>query len=235
MLIELLAAGAVALAVWHVVPSAGSVRMLSLSTADEKRDFDLRTWLSARGARARRSDPQRRLVQGLRALAAELASGSAPVTALERSAGEPPLWPRALAAAHFGESVDNGLRQDAHDNPKLAQQLRQLAACWSVGVAHGSGLASSIDRLSLSVQAQFELRDVLRSELAAPRATSRMLSLLPAIGITLGYLLGADPIGWFLGSPIGAIVLAAAVGLTGIGVVWSRRIVARVDLALSQG
>jgi tight adherence protein B len=235
VLIEFLAAGAVALAVWHAVPSAGSVRMRALGGTGGTQDFDLRTWLSVRGWRERRSDPQRRFVQGLRALAAELASGSTPVIALERSAGEPPLWPRALAAAHFGEAVESGLRQDARDNPKLAQQLRQLAACWSVGVAHGSGLASSIDRLSLSVQAQFELRDVLSSELAAPRATSRMLSLLPVVGITLGYLLGADPIGWFFGSPIGASVLAAAAGLTGIGVVWSRRIVGRVDHALSQG
>lgn len=235
MLSALIAAILISVAVWQLVPSAGTVRMRALRAAQPAEEFDLRTWWAARGSRSAQSEPQRRFIHALRALAAELASGSTPITALERAAGEPPLWPRALAAAHFGESVDSGLRHDAKENPKLSPQLRQLAACWSVGVTHGAGLASSIDRLSLSVQSQFELRAVLRSELAAPRATSRMLSLLPIVGISLGYLLGADPIGWFLGSAIGAVVLTAAIGLTVIGVLWSRRIVQRVDHALIRG
>lgn len=235
MLTAWIAAGCVALAVWQLVPSAGAIRMRALGGDELSREVNPRTWLALRRSRSPGSDPQRRFIHALRALAAELASGSAPTTALERAAGEPPIWPRALAAARFGESVAGGLRQDALANPKLAQQLRQLAACWNVGVTHGAGLASSIERLALSVQSQFELRAVLRSELAAPRATSRMLSLLPIVGMAMGYLLGADPIGWFVGSTVGAMVLAVAVLLTVIGVLWSRRIVQRVDHALVEG
>lgn len=218
-----------------MVPGAGAVRMRSLGPDDEARAVDIAGWLAHRRRRSRGLSPERRLVHALRALAAELRAGSTPRDALERAAGDPPLWPRALAAARFAESVAHGLQHDADDTPRLAAQLRQLAACWSVGTTHGAGLVTSVERLALSVQAQFELRSVLSSELAAPRATMRMLSLLPVIGIAMGYLLGADPIGWFVGSPVGAVIALVAAALTGAGVVWTRRIVARVDHALSQG
>ena len=235
MLTEVLAAVLVAAAIWVMVPSAGAVRMQALGVRDAANPIDIRTWLATRAKRSGKLSPERRLVHALRALAAELSSGGTPVKALERAAGTPPLWPRALAAAHFGESVPRGLIHDAQDTPHLDAQLRQLAACWSVGTSHGAGLVTSIERLALSVQSQFELRAVLNSELAAPRATMKMLSLLPLVGITMGYLLGADPIRWFLGSTLGAVIVIIAVLLTFIGVMWTRRIVQRVDQSLSRG
>jgi len=209
--------------------------MRRLGGADGASGFDIRAWLSGRARRSGAMTPERRLVHALRALAAELSAGSAPADALERAAGDPPLWPHALAAARFGESIPRGLQQDAAATPALAAQLRQLGASWSVGVAHGAGLVASIERLALSVQAQFELRSVLSAELAAPRATMRMLSALPLVGVAMGYLLGADPIAWFLGSSVGALIVATAVALTIAGVVWTRRIVRRVDRAMSRG
>jgi len=229
--------GAVCLgfAVWWMVPSAGQVRMRRLEGTDDTSGFDIRTWFLARTQRSGAMNPERRLVHALRALAAELSAGSTPADALERAAGDPSLWPHALAAARFGESIPQGLQRDATATPAVAAQLRQLSASWHVGAAHGAGLVTSIERLALSVQAQFELRSVLNSELAAPRATMRMLSALPLVGVAMGYLLGADPIAWFLGSSIGGLFVAAAVALTIAGVVWTRRIVQRVDRAMSRG
>ena len=72
----------------------------------------------------------------------------------------------------------------------------------------------------------------LRSSLAGPQATARMLALLPVLGIGLGYLLGADPITWFVTDPLGIPVLLAGALLTGAGVLWTRRITGRVEAAL---
>lgn len=229
MVIALAAALFVGTAVFLAVPDISAVRVRSLDPTRSGSWSGHRTAPVLRSLRKRRQDSQRRLVHALRALASELNAGSAPLVALERTAGEPPLWPRALAAARFGESVHHGLLQDAKADQRLASQLRQLAACWRVGIAHGAGLASSVERLALSVQSQFELRDLLDSEMAAPRATARMLSLLPVVGIAMGYLLGADPLRWFLGSQIGVVVLAGALALTVAGALWTRRIVRRVD------
>ena len=69
-------------------------------------------------------------------------------------------------------------------------------------------------------------------QLAGPRATARMLSGLPLIGIALGMLLGADPVGFLLGSPVGLGCLVTGVVLTAVGMWWTNRIAARVEAQL---
>ena len=230
MLTAVIAGALVALSVWLIVPATSLARLGALHGGHVP-DGDLVQRLLHRRASDQPSAPER-LAVGLRTLAAELRAGCTPIEALERAAGSPPLWPKALAAARFGEPVDVGLLHDARLSKELAGQLRQLAACWQVGVIRGSGLALSVERLALSLRSQRELHATLRSELSAPRATSRMLALLPVIGVLMGYLLGADPISWFLGSTAGLMVLAIAVLLTVIGTVWTRRIVSNVERGL---
>ena len=185
-----------------------------------------------RSRREHRSTPKQAFVRDLRALASELRSGTVPQTALTRAAGKQVLWPRALAAARFGDSVEDGFMRDALENRELASFLRQLAACWRVSLSQGAGLASSIDRLAQGVQAQIELQATLDSELAAPRATGRLLALLPIVGVGMAYLLGADPLAWFVGTVAGGLTFGLALVLTVLGALWSRRIVRRVEVGL---
>lgn len=223
----LLAGFMIAIAVWMVIPSKSRQRLMSVHGHE----------LIGRDAiasviRRRRGSEQshaKKLSAALRSLSSELRAGASPAEALARAAGNPPMWPNAVAAARLGESVDAGLMMDASRNPDLSSPLRQLAACWHVGVTRGSGLAVSVERLALSLRTQQELQTTLRNELAAPRATSRMLAFLPVVGIGMGYLLGADPIAWFLSSSVGAVVLALALVLTITGAAWSRGIVRRVE------
>lgn len=221
---------AIALAVWLVIPSVSQQRVMSVHGRDPaSRDLLATAW-----SRRRRTGPSRteKLGAALRTLSSELRAGATPGEALARAAGEPPLWPNALAASRFGEPVDAGFMADAEQDRELATSLRQLAACWHVGVTRGSGLAVSVERLALSLRAQHELQSTLRNELAAPRATGRMLAFLPVVGVAMGYLLGADPIMWFLGSSVGAMIFAVALALTIAGTVWTRRIVQRVERGL---
>lgn len=230
MLITVLAAMSMAAAVWFLVPPTAQQR-LRLVHGDDSRSADAVAEFLQRRKR-RDPTPSERMAAALRALASELRAGGAPNEALARAAGSPPLWPHALAAARVGEAVEVGFEADAVSDPDLAGAMRQLAACWHVGVTRGSGLAMSVERLGLSLRAQRDLHTTLRNELAAPRATSRMLAFLPVVGVAMGYLLGADPIAWFLGSPMGALVLSIAVALTVVGTVWTRRIVHRVERGL---
>lgn len=221
---------AIGLAVWAVIPSTSQQRVMAVhGRLQSGRDL-----VALMSDRRRRLAPTsfERLAAALRTLSSELRAGSTPGEALSRAAGSPPIWPNAIAASRFGEPVDRGFMRDAENNPAIAPALRQLAACWHVGVTRGSGLAVSVERLVLSLRAQQDLTRTLRNELAAPRATSRMLAFLPVVGVAMGYLLGADPVAWFLGSSAGAVVLATAVALTVVGSVWTRRIVQRVERGL---
>lgn len=227
----LLGSVALAIATFMIIPRPNRITVVFGRTVDANGPDSIMGFLRSR--RERRSTPQQDFARDLRALASELRSGSAPHTALTRAVGEQVVWPRALAAARFGDSIDEGFLRDAHDNRLLASYLRQLAACWRVSAAQGSGLALSIERLALGVQSQIELRATLDTELAAPRATGRLLAFLPLVGVGMAYLLGADPLAWFAGTLAGAITCGLALSLTVIGALWSRRIVRRVEAGLN--
>lgn len=177
------------------------------------------------GAVARR---RRRAIEACAALSAELRSGRPMRTGL--LAALEGVAPHAMAAARWGGDVPEALRRDAADGG--VPLWRSVAACWEVAESSGAGLAASLDRLTAGARAAEEIRVQLAAHLAAPRATARMLALLPAIGLLLGVSLGADPVGWLLGTGIGRMCLAGGLILTGLGLWWVRRIAASVERAL---
>ena len=169
-----------------------------------------------------------RLIDALAALDAELKSGQPPNSALVRAADEPPLWPAALAAVRIGGDVGQALRVDAQSLPLLGH----LAACWEVASHSGSAMSASVRQLLQSSRQNEELRATLEAELAGPRATAKILSGLPLIGLMLGIMLGADPVGWLVGTPIGWGCLVTGLLLTAIGATWSQRMVRGVERLL---
>ncbi len=235
------AAVAVALAgaaTWVVVGSPSAQRLRTLVGPPDQPTAATRVrtlMLAAAGrvgfgpaSRRRRGRDRAATIEALGALAAELAAGQPPATALVRAAGEPPVWPHATAAVRMGGEVPAALRLDGTGRPAL----RQLAACWQVAAQTGSGLASSVDQLARSSRRAEQVRGELEAQLAAPRATARLLAGLPLVGVAFGVLLGADPLGWLLGSAAGRLCLAGGVALTVAGAWWTGRIAARVERLL---
>ena len=64
------------------------------------------------------------------------------------------------------------------------------------------------------------LTQVVNSELAAARATGKVMAVLPGCGIGIGYLLGGDPARWLLAAPMGWTCLLSGVVLACAGVLW---------------
>ena len=64
-------------------------------------------------------------------------------------------------------------------------------------------MSSTLDQVATSLSADQELNRVVNSELAAARATSKVMAALPPCGIGIGYLLGGDPARWLLAGPAG--------------------------------
>lgn len=180
------------------------------------------------GARRRRSQARVRVIQSLGALAAELEAGQPPPVALARCAGEPSAWPVACGVAVLGGDIAAALVVDGQRQPVL----RQLAACWQVAADSGSGLAAAVARLAESARAAEDVRVDLEAQLAAPRATARLLAVLPLVGVGFGLMLDADPLAWLLGSGPGRLCLVAGALLTAIGTWWTGRIAAAVERQL---
>ncbi|WP_396021295.1 type II secretion system F family protein [Arthrobacter sp. ES1] len=101
----------------------------------------------------------------------------------------------------------------------------QLAACLDAAEATGSPLADVLTRFAAQLEAENDAGAARQTALAGPRATVRLLTWLPFLGLCLGSLLGADPVGVLLGTPLGAAVLATGLTLTAAGRIWSARLV----------
>jgi tight adherence protein B len=109
--------------------------------------------------------------------------------------------------------------------------LAQVAACWLVG-AGGAGLVDAIQHVAASARAAEDVRVEMEAQLAGPRSTARLLSILPVVGLGLGIMLGADPVSWLVGSMPGRICLALGIALTLIGTWWTGRIAVGVERRL---
>lgn len=172
---------------------------------------------------------RQRLAEGVAGLAAELRSGQPVRSAFVRSM-EPTLAPHAVVAARWGGDVAAALCEDAALTGQAA--LRAVAACWQVGEGSGAGLAAAMDRLVATLRSAEEVRSELSAHLAAPRATARMLAMLPLIGVLMAMALGGNPLAWLLSGIAGRLCLLGGIGLTVLGLWWTGRIAARVERLL---
>jgi tight adherence protein B len=179
-------------------------------------------------SRRRRSQARVRVVQALAALSAELQSGQPPLSALASAGGAPSVWPSASAAIRLDGDVVGALTIDARADPVLAQ----LAACWQVAAYSGAGLSASVTRLAASARSAEDVRVNLEAQLAGPRATARMLGVLPLVGIGFGMMLGSDPLAWLLTAAAGRLCLVLGLALAAVGTWWTGRIAAAVERML---
>lgn len=231
LLAGLLAAGAVMVA---LTPPAQD-RLRRLASVQRGGVVDLRALvdrLAGRigvgpASRRRQARERTRAIQSLGSLAAELEAGLPPEEALQRSAGHPSAWPQAAVAARWGGDIPAALDLDAASRPVLAQ----VAACWRVG-ARGAGLAASIRQVAATARAAEDVRVEMEGQLAGPRATGRMLAILPLVGLVLGTMLGSDPLSWLTSTLPGRLCLLGGVLLTAAGAWWTGRIAASVERRL---
>ncbi|MDR7082602.1 tight adherence protein B [Arthrobacter ginsengisoli] len=163
-----------------------------------------------------------------------------------RSPGLAPGSVRRLAAARGaamrGSPVAAAIRSGAADvsggtgarppgDSESGEDLRerrvwfQLAACFDVAEASGCPLADVLTRFAAQLEAEDDAEAARQTALAGPRATVRLLTWLPFLGLGLGVLLGVDPVETLLGTPWGVSALAAGLALTAAGRIWSARLV----------
>ncbi|MDA0566498.1 type II secretion system F family protein [Streptomonospora sp. S1-112] len=186
-----------------------------------------------RAAAARR----RAVVELCRVLAAELRAGRDPGAAVESAVAELDPGVRADfaplgAAARTGHDLAAPLRGLA--TLRGAGGLVHLAACCRVAAATGAGLADVVDRLADALADEDARRRETSAQLAGPRATALMLSVLPVLGLAMAGALGGSPLAFLFATPAGLACLGAGLLLDAAGLLWTRRLVRGV-LATTYG
>ncbi|WP_232660845.1 type II secretion system F family protein [Pseudonocardia sp. TRM90224] len=162
-------------------------------------------------------------------LTEELRAGSHPAAALAGITADGPharevLGPAAVAA-QLGDDVPGALRAAAANHPAAATDLHRIAAAWALSDRHGIQLATLLDGVQSEIRWRLRFGEAVRAHLAGPRATAAVLTVLPALGLALGQLLGLDPLAVLKGRVLGQALLVVGVGLVAGGAAWSERIV----------
>lgn len=158
------------------------------------------------------------VVQGCTVLAANLRVGQVPSRALATAAAAcPVLRPAHETLVLGGDVTAVWLRQATGPG---AGGLRELARAWQVASCSGASLGSTLEQVAAGQSADQALRAVVGGELAAPRATGKLMAALPVLGLGMGYLLGGDPVGWLTAGPAGWACTVLGVALACAGVLW---------------
>lgn len=182
---------------------------------------------AASGARAlvhrrtRRRDieaGQARTLEFCQLVAAELAGGQPPGTALERAASEWPELGPVASTFRLGGDVPGALRAAAGQPGQ--GDLVLAAAAWQVTHQTGGGLTAAVSRVAAGLRATQATRRVVRAELASARATARLMAALPVLALLMGSGIGGDPVAFLVGSTEGLGCFGAGLALGFAGLWW---------------
>lgn len=174
-------------------------------------------WKNARPRRARGISPfsedygQKRCAEDIRCFTQALAT----VTS----------WgaPAHLACAQL-------LENSARMRPHSCERLHDLQLSLRMSESAGAPLATSLERAAEHAEERIDALLGRQSALAAPRATGRILSWLPLLGLGLGVLMGSDPVGVLTGSILGALTGLLGLGLAFAGRRWTAALVHRAEV-----
>ena len=146
-----------------------------------------------------------------------------------RAAADATVLRAAAVAAGQGEPVAAAIRVARAATSAASPEWGVLAAAWSVAAESGAPLAASLRDLSTALRDEAQLRREVRTALAGPIASARLVLSLPVIAVLFGALLGFDTVAVLLGNPLGLACVGAGGLLLWIGHRWSASLAARAS------
>lgn len=192
--------------------------------------------LVSRLGRMRRRQRRRRegeaMAAALDVLIGELRVGAHPVSAFAVAGAESDgpvghALQSVATTAQLGADVAEGMRVAAVSSA-VPDYWGRLAVFWDLAAEHGLPMSVLMRAAHRDIVDRQRFADSMHAALAGARATAVILATLPAFGVLLGQLVGADPVGFLLGGGMGGVLLVVGVSLICVGVLWAGRIVDRL-------
>jgi len=170
-----------------------------------------------------------------RSLAARLAPRAAPAQA----GGQPDARGARLGARAGGTArtrvvpglAGRGPLRDGRAARDRRAQVAALVAASRVAVRLGAPLADTLEHVGREAVAAEARAARRRAALAGPRATARLLVVLPLLGVVVATALGADPVSSVRGGGLGATSVVLGLVALGAGRRWITLLVRRAERA----
>ncbi|MET4158834.1 type II secretion system F family protein [Agromyces sp. PvR057] len=161
---------------------------------------------------------------------AVLLSAGVPASAAWRHLSESgegdPVLAAAAEAGGTGEPIAEAIAAARDDVPE-AEGWAVLAAAWQVAGESGAPLTTSLRELASAMRDEAQVRREVRTSLAGPAASARMVLALPLVALAFGSVLGFDTSGVLLGNPIGVACLLLGGAFLWVAFRWSRSLATR--------
>jgi tight adherence protein B len=141
------------------------------------------------------------------------------------------LAEEVAAASRAGAAIDEAVMVAAARFALSGERdaWRGLAAAWAVATDAGAPLASTLRDFAESLRGLSQAQREIAVALAAPRATARLVLVLPVVGVLFGVLLGFNTLGTLFTTAPGWVCLVVGSGLMVIAWRWNQRLVARAQ------
>lgn len=133
----------------------------------------------------------------------------------------------AGAATADGASVAGAISATRVQAPDASPEWSVLAAAWSVAAESGAPLAASLRDLAAALRDEAQLRREVRTALAGPVASARLVMSLPLIAVSFGAALGFDTVAVLFGNPLGVACVVVGGLLLWTGGRWSAALARR--------
>ncbi len=146
-----------------------------------------------------------------------------------RCAADASVLDAAGTAAAQGDPVALAIEAARASAPAASAEWGVLGSAWSVAAESGAPLAGSLRDLATALRDEAQLRREIRTALAGPIASARLVLGLPVIAVLFGVLLGFDTISVLVGNPLGLGCVAAGALLLWFGHRWSSSLAARAS------
>jgi len=132
----------------------------------------------------------------------------------------------AAAAASRGESVADAVAVGARSlGGQVGDAWLGLAAAWAVATAAGAPLARCLRDQAASFRELGQLHRDLQVALSGPRATARLVMVLPVGAIAVGALMGFNALQMLFLTAPGWLCLVVGAALMHVAARWNRRLV----------
>lgn len=192
------------------------------------------TWPWRRGRGTSRIEDLEALAGVADLLAMALRSGATPVMAVQVVADQAAApWGGVLedvrARLADGRRAGEVWRRHARTHPEVGA----LAGAWALSEDLGVQLAPSMTTSAQVLRARVQARRRLDASTSGARATMRMLTLLPLVGMLAGLTFGLSPWEVYGHSPVTMVSAVVGLGLTGAGWLLCRWVLARAVTAES--
>ncbi|MCI1984592.1 MAG: hypothetical protein LKJ47_07480 [Bifidobacteriaceae bacterium] len=154
-------------------------------------------------------------------LISQLESGSDIRSLCEKSAGRT-FALSTLNRQYVGEALD--AMCGAARTARRAQTCARIVMCIRLSDSLGSQLVESLQVVKELYEQERHMEELRAKAFSLPRATGKLLALLPIITLLGGEIVGAHPLLFLTGSVMGWVCCIIGLLFFGAGAIWMRRL-----------